>query len=161
MEDKKPKPLPQDLIINQDGTATYTIAEEGDVLGSYKGVFVFKCYLSPLDSLSANRAFRELLGPFAQEATDTDRWTAYALTQLQKRVIKAPPWWQTDSALPGNIPDHNVLSTILDRAADAEIAYRERLKEKRTDTLKKVSDATKAIQERLNEAFKTEEKSEQ
>lgn len=143
-----PKSL--DLVINPDGTAIYTLNEEGDISGSYRGTFVFKCYLSPLDTLAAGKLYRELLGSNAQEASDTERFIAFCLSQLSKRIIKSPPFWNTGDMLAGNIPDMNVLSLILSKAVESEEAYKTQLKEKRTQALETAKNAATALQERLN-----------
>jgi hypothetical protein len=157
MEKQDEKKLPDDLILNPDGTAIYTINEEGSVNGSYKGVFKLRAFLTPLETLEAGRIFRELLGPYGADAGEQDRFMAFCISQLQKRVIKGPPWWSTDSALMGNIPDSNILSLILDRSITAESVYKERLKAKKEEALKKADDATKVIQERLEGKDKKEE----
>jgi hypothetical protein len=157
--DNQPKPsnLPADLLINPDGTATFTLNEEGDVLGTYKGTFVFKCFLNPLEVLAAGKVYRELIGSNPQDATDTERFMAFALSQLSKRIIKSPPFWNTGEAMTGNIPDVNVLSLILDRAVTAELAYKERLKIKREEALETAKIAATAIQESFSGVAKEPE----
>jgi hypothetical protein len=151
MEEKdETKTLPIDLILNQDGTATYTINEQGEVQGGYTGTFILKCFLTPLDVLSAGRQYRDLLGQFGSTASETEKFIAFSLSQLSKRIVKSPPWWNTDSAILGNIPDLNILSLLLDRAMDSEIAYKQRLKKKKTEALDSAKSSIEAIQDRLN-----------
>ena len=90
--EQKELKIPDDLVVQPEGVAIFTINEEGQIQGSYKGVFTLRCYLSPLDSLAAGREFRNLLGPFADSASEQDRYTAFCMSQLAKRVIKGPPW---------------------------------------------------------------------
>src|SRR5271165_3779061 len=111
MEEKKEETqIPSDLVVNPDGTAIFTINEQGKVQGNYTGTFTFRCFINPLDNLAAGKVFRELLGPFGADANEDDKFMAFALSQLQKRIIKSPPWWQTDSVIHGNIPDSFVIS---------------------------------------------------
>jgi hypothetical protein len=140
-----------DIILNPDGTALWTLREDGDtVLQTYTGPFTFKCYLSPLETLAAGRLYRELLGNNSAEAGEQERYTAFALSQLNFRIVKAPPFWKTDSIVAGNIPDSNILSLVLDRAIQSEVSYKEELKKRRTDALKKAGDAAAALQASLN-----------
>lgn len=155
-EDQKPVVIPDDLVVNADGTATLTINEEGPLSGSYRGTFALRCYLSPLDSLSAGRHFRDLLGPYGDSAGEQDRYLAFCMSQLSKRVIKGPPWWTVDQQT-GNILDLNILSLILDRSLTAESAYKERLTKMKQEALEKAQRATQAIQESLNPKKKEDE----
>ena len=157
-EDQKPAILPDDLVVNPDGTAIFTINEEGPIQGSYKGTFVLRCYLSPLDnSLAAGRQrSRDLLGQFGESAAEGDRYIAFCTSQLARRVIKGPPWWNA-SDMPGNIPDLNILSLILDRALSAEAAYKARLEKMKQDALQKAQNAATALQESLNPKKKEDE----
>lgn len=147
-EEQKPIAIPEDLQIDPNGTATYTINEEGPIQGSYKGVFTLRCYLSPLDSLAAGRQFRDLLGAYGESAGEQDRYTAFCLSQLSKRVVKGPPWWNVDS-ISGNIPDLNILSTLLDRCLTAENAYKQRLQTKKMEALEKAQKAANELKESL------------
>ena len=142
--------LPDDLIVNPDGTAVFTIQEEGEVQGSYRGTFILKCYLNPMETLSAGRLFRDYLGPNGELASENDRFLAFALAQLQKRVIKGPPWWQVEGTQ-GNIPDTNILSITLDRAITAEAAFKARLKQKKDAALQQAQEALLAIQKKQAE----------
>jgi hypothetical protein len=158
-EEQKPIVLPDDLTVNPDGTAIFTINEEGAIQGNYRGVFSLRCYLNPLDALSAGRHFRDLLGPYGESAGEQDRYMAFCTSQLAKRVIKGPPWWNANGNEPaGNIPDLNILSTILDRALTAESIYKQRLAKMKAEALEKAQQATQAIQDSLNPKKKEEEK---
>lgn len=150
MEDKKT--LPSDLTINNDGTATYAMREEGDSTGNtYAGVFVFKCFLNPLDQLAAGKLYRELLGSDIQNATEMERFIAFGLSQLKYRIVKAPAFWKADeSMVNGNLPDMNILTLTLDRAINSESLYKEQLAKRKAEALKKAIDASQALQESLN-----------
>jgi hypothetical protein len=125
-----------DLII-QGNTATWEMKEEGPIEGTYKGTFVFRCFLTPTATLAVGREYRELLGRYADMATEDESFLAYALTQLKYRIIKAPPFWTSaiGSNFTGDIPDKNVLSKILYAAVEAEIRYKENMKEKREEII--------------------------
>jgi len=155
-EEQKPVIIPNDLQINLDGTATFVISEDALIGGSYKGTFALRCYLSPLDSLAAGRHFRDLLGPYGESAGEQDRYLAFCVSQLAKRVIKGPPWWNADQQS-GNIPDLNILSLILDRALTSETAYKQRLAERKAEALEKAQNAAKGLQESLNPNKKEEQ----
>ena len=142
--------LPSDLTINPDGTAILTLNEVGDVMGTYKGVFTFKCYLNPLEQLTVGKLYRELLGTNSEEATDTEKFIAVCLSQLSKRILKAPPFWDTREMVSGNIPDINILSLIFDRAVTAEMAYKEHLRDKKEQSLEIAKAAANTVQENLN-----------
>jgi hypothetical protein len=147
--DQKSIVLPDDLTLAQDGTALFTINEEGPIQGNYRGVFQLRCYLNPLDSLAAGRQFRTLLGEFGDSAGEQDRYTAFCTSQLAYRVIKGPPWWTANNQT-GNIPDLNVLSILLDRCLTAEAAYKQHLVKRKEEALEKASKAAQALHESLN-----------
>lgn len=125
-----------DLLI-QGNTATWEMKEEGPIEGTYKGTFVFRCFLTPTATLAVGREYRELLGRYADMATEDEAFLAYALTQLKYRVLKAPPFWTSaaSSNFTGDIPDKNVLSKILYAAVEAEVKYKENMKEKREEII--------------------------
>ena len=150
LQEQKTLAIPDDLVIQIDGTAFFTINEEGLTQGSYRGVFNLKCYLSPLDSLAASRHYRELLGPYGDSAGEQDRYLAFCVSQLARRVIKGPPWWTATEGQPGNILDLNILSLILDRSLTAEAAYKERLTKMKQEALEKAQNAATALQDSLN-----------
>lgn len=145
-----------DLILNHDNTATWTFKEEGEILGTYAGTFVFKCFLNPLEILSAGRLQRELLGDAPQPRDDepqqlkTERFLAFTLAQLQKRIVKAPPFWGSALEMAGNLPDIDFLSMVLVKALDAETLYKAKLAEKRSQAQEAAKNSVAAHQERLN-----------
>ncbi len=152
--EQKPITLPDDLVVNPDGVAFYTINEEGQIQGSYKGVFQLRCYLNPLDALAAGRQFRDLLGQFGVDAGEQDRYLAFCISQLAKRVIKGPTWWNADQT----VPDLNILSIILDRSLTAEAVYKQHLVKRKEEALEKAQKAAQALHESLNPKKKEEEK---
>lgn len=129
-----------DLIIDGSTAVWDMPMTNGEILGSYSGRFVFKCYLSPIDILASGKLYRELMGPQAALAADHDGHIAYSLVQLKYRIVKAPPFWGShlsDSGIPGNIPDLNILLLVLDRAIQAEILFKEKMSKERDSVLKR------------------------
>jgi hypothetical protein len=107
---------------------------EGE-LGTYTGVFKFKCYLNPISQLQAGRDYRELLGSLAAQATDGEANLAFALTQLKHRIVSAPPFWtstaQDDGGIQGNIGDINVILAVLDAAIRSEQLFKDKIAKER------------------------------
>lgn len=133
-----------DILINGI-EATWEIDMLGDIKGLYLGTFKFRCYLLPNQQLAAGRRYRELLGPQALLATDHENLLAYSISQLESRIIQAPPFWYSEF-MNGNIPDEAVLSKVLDAAISSEIKYKQLMKEKKESSIKRANDAI----ERLN-----------
>jgi hypothetical protein len=147
METTKPD---TDIILNHDNTAAWEVKFDSEILGSIRGQFIFKTFLNPIEILSAGKLYRDLLGPNSHEASEQERFLAFSLSQLKYRIVKAPPFWQTDSIVSGNIPDLNLVSLILEKAISAESLYKDKLKEKRTKALETSKNSIAAIQEALN-----------
>jgi hypothetical protein len=141
--------------------ATWEMRMEGNVSGTYVGVFKFRCYLTPLQSIAAGREQRELLGNNMALATEHESFLAYALTQLKQRIISAPPFWASASpnkSIEGDLPDENIIEAVLDAAIRSELKYKEEKKKKKEEALARSDSAIKAIedkkQEELNELVK-------
>lgn len=145
-EEKKYKER-SDLIIDGN-VCTWQMRIDGDIHGTYVGVFKFKCYLSPLEQIAADRERRELLGPQPFAAAEHESFLAYALTQLKYRIVSAPPFWisQNPSSLAGDIADENIIAAVLDAALSAEIKYKEQLKAKKLEAAER---ARKAIEKEM------------
>jgi len=135
-----------DLIL-QGATATWEMNIDGNVNGTYRGTFKFKCYLTPTETLAAGRAYRELLGANPAFAPDHESFLAYALTQLKYRVLEAPPFWTTSKEGPfnGDLADENVISEVLLAATDAEIKYKAQLNQRKKDALERAIKAAEKI----------------
>lgn len=154
-----PEETKTELSFNNDGTATYELNMDGDISGSYRGKFVFRCYLDPLSELAASRLFREIMGTNSQDMPETEKYLAWALAQLKFRIAKAPPFWRTENSIvDGNIFDKNVIMHVLDMATEAELQYRKNLKKRKEAALEKASLAAQALHESLNPKKKEEEK---
>lgn len=142
----------QEIII--DGNiATWDMRTEGPISGTYAGTFKFRCFLTPIQKIAANREMRELLGPQMTMAPEHEANLAFALTQLKHRIVSAPPFWGTNGVLQGDIPDSNVILTILDAAIASELKYMDHLKSKKLDA---ISRAKKAAEQMLNDDFEDE-----
>lgn len=113
-----------------DNVATYSLSFNGAIQGLYMGQFKFRCYLSPMQNLSASREYRDLLGANTELATENDRFLAFALAQLKYRILEAPPFWNTvDGA--GEIPDYDVITMVMEAAMDSEVMFRDKKKEEK------------------------------
>lgn len=126
-------------IIIEGNTAVWNMRLDGDIHGTYSGVFRFKCYLSPLQKIAADRERRELLGAQYMFASEHESFLAFALTQLKQRIVSAPPFWnsQNPGSMGGDIADENIISAVIDAALGAEIKYREQLKERKKQALER------------------------
>jgi hypothetical protein len=145
--------LKKDIIID-NGYAIWDINTSEPVGGTYMGTFKFRCVLSPLQIIEADRDYRDLLGPNPAMVDPLAENLAYALSQLKQRVVQAPPFWTETQARFGgaHIKDTNVIDLALKAAFEAEIKYREELKENHkaaTDRLRKALDAKYAQEDNL------------
>ena len=137
-----------DISIDNN-TAVWTMREEGDVNGTYIGTFKFKCFLTPLQQIAANREQRELLGSNPTLAGEHESFLAYALTQLKYRIVEAPPFWTTQgSTYNGDLADENIIGKVLDKAIASELKYKDSLKKKKADAIERAKKAAEAILER-------------
>ena len=144
----------KDILID-NGLATWAINTAEPIGGTYMGNFQFRCVLSPLQIIDADRDYRDLLGPNPALANATAEGLAYALSQLKQRIIKSPPFWTETAARFGgsHVKDTNVIDLVLRAAFQAEIKYRQELKE---DHLK----ATARLKEALAKKYEKEDEEE-
>lgn len=147
LSDQEEKSLERSDLIIEGNTATWEMRLEGDIHGTYVGVFRFKCYLSPLQQIAANREYREILGPNPSFASEHESFLAYALTQLKYRIVTAPPFWvsQNPASLAGDIADENIISAVLDAALGSEIKYKTQLKKKKMDAVARAKDSVEKL----------------
>jgi hypothetical protein len=148
-----------DLKIDGD-IATWEMRLEGDVSGTYVGIFKFRCYLTPLQTIAQGREYRELLGANIALAPEHETFLAYALTQLKQRIVSAPPFWTSagvNKTHEGDIADENVIEKILDAAIRAEVKYREEKKRKKAEALERANKAMEVLQEDKSKAKPKEE----
>lgn len=115
---------------------------------TYMGTFRVKCLLSPLEEIAADKRYRDLLGSNSHLAQENVRRKAFALSQLEQRVIEMPAFWENDIIPGGHIQDDNVLLEVLDIAIEAQEKYikdkEEELEERRKRLTKKIK--TKKIE---------------
>lgn len=90
---------------------------------TYMGTFRVKCLLSPLEEIAADKRYRDLLGANSHLAQEHVRRQAFALSQLEQRIIEMPPFWENDMIPGGHIQDDNILLDILDLAVEAQEKY--------------------------------------
>lgn len=154
-------------IILEGNKATWTINSIGTIQGTYIGTFVFKCFLTPVEQIKANRDFRELMGPNPIAAPEHESFLAYALTQLKYRIISAPPFWNSarNENMVGDIPDEGIITDILGAATDAEVKYKKQLKQAKKDAVMGArvafEDEIKRQDEELAEEGEEEEETEE
>ena len=138
-----------DITLTND-EATWDLVYHGPIGGTYMGRFKFRCFLTPMHALEADRDFRELLGPNAQFAITNSENIAYSLSQLRQRVIEAPPFWYENTGRfgGGGVKDLGILDIVLDAAVSAEVKYRQELKKRHEDAIARVN---KEIERRQKE----------
>lgn len=148
-------------------TATWQLTETGAINGTYIGTFKFRCFLTPLQRIAANREYRELLGPSASIATDTESFLAFALTQLRYRIIEAPPFWMSEPdeksgvvQMPGNLPDENIIASVLDAAIRAEQDYKLMKKQEQDEAVKRFRRAAEKAINQLNKPTEEDDEAE-
>ena len=142
--------MDQDIILDvRNATATWKMPRlEGEYGGTYTGTFVFRCYLTPLQTLQAGRELRELLGNLGAQASDTEYNLSVALTQLKQRIVKAPVFWtatKEESGIEGNLGDMGVIKAVLDASIKAEELFLKKINEEREELLNKTIKAGEEI----------------
>ncbi len=127
-------------------TATFSVNIVGKhSKDSYMGTFKVKCLLSPLEEIAADKRYRDLLGANSHLAQEHIRQQAFALAQLEQRVIEMPPFWENDLLPGGHIKDSNVLLHILDQAVEAQEKY---ITGKEEELIERQKRLTKAIKKK-------------
>lgn len=129
---------------------------------TYMGTFRVKCLLSPLEEIAADKRYRDLLGSNSHLAQEHVRRQAFALAQLEQRVIDMPAFWENDVIAGGHIQDDNVLLDVLDLAVEAQEKYiaekAKELEERRNRLTKKIKKKKIEKQPELDEIVdKTDE----
>lgn len=123
------------------GEASFKIEDLGAVTRmTYNGTFKVRVVLEPFRLLNSGRQLRALLGPYSNQAPDHELNLAFALSQLEQRIIEAPPWWDTNAVdvRGSGVKDRNIIMAVFDLATRAEEKYQ-----------KEVENETKAHYERL------------
>lgn len=121
----------------RDSEAVFDLNILGDRTNqTYMGTFKVKCLLSPLEEIEADKVYRELLGPNSHLAQEHVRQQAFALAQLDQRIIEAPPFWDNQILGGGHIKDRNMVLEVLEKAIEAQEKYVEQ-KEKELEKKQK------------------------
>jgi hypothetical protein len=130
---------PNDVVL-ENNKAIYEIDQVGEIGGSYKGIFEFRCFLNPVQYISADRDYRDLIGKNPALADPHADNLAYALIQLKYRVIKAPPFWYSDESpiAGGNVADSDIILNVLSAATEAEVKFRKHVLEKQEESVNKL-----------------------
>ena len=124
--------------------ATFDIHSQGNKTNeTYMGSFRVKCLLSPIEQIEADRLYREILGMNSHLATEHVRSLAFALSQLDQRIIEAPPFWENDRLGGGHIKDDNVVLEVLDAAIEAQEKYVEGKKKEMEERQKRMTEMIK------------------
>lgn len=147
-----------DLLI-ENGQSSWNISLDGNIEGTYRGTFKFRCVLTPTQQIAAGKEYRELLGANPTLASEHDSFLAYALTQLKYRVISSPPFWSSTSqknGYAGDLLDEEIISAVLDAAIRSEEKYKSDVKKRKEDSINKAREAAEKI---LNEQKKDESES--
>lgn len=117
--------LQENIKIQDDGTAFFIVNKPGKGTGeNYFGKFHVHCMLTANQILSAGRSYRSMLGQNMAFADSTEINLAFAISQLEQRIIKAPEFWNG-----GNIKDLDIIIYVLDLAIAAEEMFRDAQKE--------------------------------
>ncbi|MDD5650838.1 MAG: hypothetical protein PHF86_10565 [Candidatus Nanoarchaeia archaeon] len=142
------------MKIDDDGIVTFDISVIGDVKKqSYIGTFKSMCFLTPLDTIKADKLYRELLGKdFTLASLDSKNY-AFALSQLKYRLVEVPPFWLNKEIGGGHV-DSNVIFTVLDKALEAEKTYKEQILKETEEIEKKLTTMIK------NKSIEKEEETE-
>lgn len=119
------------------------------------GEFCVKCTLSPIDHINADRLYRELIGSTNPHlAEQSAKNYAFALSQLQYRLLKSAPFFKNADGIDGGHLPSNILIDIINLAIEAEEEYG-----KQQD--KKVEEMQKMLADRIkNKQIKPEEEAE-
>jgi len=113
----------------EDNIAIFSINIVGsDCHQSFIGTFKVKTYLSPLEIIKADKLYRELLGKDFVLAAVNAKDYSFALSQLQYRIVDAPPFWLNKEVGGGHV-DKNVILDVLEKAIEAQNLYIQQQKE--------------------------------
>jgi hypothetical protein len=124
-------------IILQGSEAEFTVSVIGKQTGeTFQGTFKVKCFLSPIDTIKADKLYRELLGSITPHLASTEAQNmCFALSQLKYRVKQSPAGWKNEEIDGGHL-DMNIVVDVLNHAIEAQTMYQQRSKER----LKKLQD---------------------
>lgn len=146
--------LTENDIVIEGSNAVFDLNMTAPVGGTYMGTFKFRCVLSPLQIIDADRDYRDLIGNQPSLVSETADNLAFSLSQLKQRVIVSPSFWTENSGrFPGGgVKDFEIISKVLEAAFLAENKYRRLLQEKHETAIKRLQSAI----ERKKELEETE-----
>jgi hypothetical protein len=126
------------IIENSQATVEVSIKDEL-TFETYIGIFKFKGFLTPIDTIKADRIYRELIGSVSPNlASISAQNMAFSISQLSVRTVEAPHWFDLKSELPGGRLAENVLTELLSLSIEAEEKYREQQKAKFVEIQKRL-----------------------
>lgn len=127
----------------KESEATFDINSVGEnTKQTYLGKFKVKCMLSPLEEIAADKRYRDLLGTNSHLAAERVRSFAFALSQLEQRVLEYPPFWENNTIHGGHVED-NIVLEVLDKAVEAQEKYLEQKKQELEHQQKRIADMMK------------------
>lgn len=142
--------MEKEIRFNDDGTAEFNVKLVGDVTQqTYLGKFKVISVMDPFQILNAGKRYRDLLGVNPAFASETELNLAFALAQLEYRIISAPPFWNN-----GNLKDLNVIMSVFDLAVQVEEEYR-------IDQKKRVEESLELIKSNLERLKASQTKKEE
>lgn len=128
-----------DEIRLEGQTAVWDMLETAEVEGTYQGEFKFRTALNPLQEITADREYRDLMGSNEAQAPTRIKNLAYALTQLKYRVLEAPHFWVDGSHLPGSqVKDIEIIELVFQAAMLSETKYKALIAERQLEAIEKL-----------------------
>ncbi len=127
-------------IHKDDAEATFEISTIGDKDNKqYMGKFRVKCLLSPIEEIEANNLYRELLNNTPHLASERARQLAFALAELEYRVVECDPFWENKRLNGSHIKNTNVIHEVLDLAIEAQQKYLDMMKDDLIESQEKMT----------------------
>lgn len=113
--------------------AVFDFEHVGEITGKkYDGRFTVLCVLNMAQRHALELEKTRLLGNYSSP-TDGLAGIALVLANLRSKIIDAPEWWK-QSGGGYDLMDEDVLVTLYQKIQDAEIQWRETLKERAKKT---------------------------
>ena len=126
----------------KDNIAEFKIEVIGEQTAqTYLGEFKTKCILSIGDEIEADKAYRNLLGENLIYATQEIKELAFALAQLQVRVVESPFFWN-ELKQGSQCEDRNLIFEVLNKSIEGQAKF---LEEKQQIINEKKSKLTKML----------------
>jgi hypothetical protein len=147
------------IIENSQAVVEVSIKDELS-FETYIGLFKFKGFLTPIDTIKADRIYRELIGSVSPGlASISAQNMAFSISQLSVRTVEAPHWFELKSELPGGRLAENVLTELLSLSIEAEEKYREQQKAKFIEIQKRLQTKfeNSAIKKRADDTAEEED----